>query len=805
MPTNTIKPPQTEWLLIRDRINVNNDLKNEMMAEIEFRKIAQGTPVGLIAREIVHDQSFTLRIEGFPLVLVTDFYNGNKGWIDTSGSPGTAGANGATGKPGTAIQNKSKPGERGGDGQPGTRGKSASSITLIAGTVQNALLSALGGPGGAGGTGGTGGTGAAGKTPPRPDKFDAIPPTDGGAGGNGGKAGDGGSGAQITVHYLNLKGLTMNATGGAAGQVGKAGSGGKSGIGTPAAKKGAAGKTGATAATGKSVTPIKAQQQQKQWDAIALEALGKTAGEKWAAYRTRVGEYAFRRHTVNSPKSGDITLREFARNEFLAAKRFGKQTAKAQQFLQYLDSNLTPVGVPYNYDSKPDFEHFEEVVTDYGPWIQTLFSDAHLLLQQTVNTSIKRKQLAIDLEHINGVLAALDLELEAKKQEKQMVLTEIGHTQSQLKANETKIADNRAAQAKQRLEAADDFFYGTVAQVGAIFVAVAAAYVTGGSSLSLLTSAGLLASADSALHQGNGSLSNLFDSSNGKPELKKEFKDLAGGLKETVAGTKDFIDKFKAAQDLMEAKVDGELQNAEKELLIRQLDLTHELNLLDLKRNQVFLETAAINQEMNTTNNDYKLVGQFKDAVQQDIKVLGQIAQALIRQAQSYADILIKYTFYATRSFDVWTLQNQTSKFAFDCGYLHPDEIDHAFQPAARGDGSRVLDLVGKYLPSWSKLPDLIKLRDKYEEYSEDLVTETFFWSFTGQDLPVSLIQHGSATFHTEMPEGRFEAKVLSVAVALVGATANDPSVTVMVEHTGESTVRRLDGQTINISAGSVS
>jgi hypothetical protein len=818
----TMKLPvsSVEWLLIRDKIRVNAELKNEIMDEIEFRKIGRGTPVGLIAREIVHDSFFTLRLEGFPLFLVADVYNGNKGWIDTSGSAGAAGSSGALGKPGFATQNKSRPGDRGADGQPGARGASASAITLIAATIHNAMLSALGGPGGAGGNGGTGGRGADGKQPAQVGKFEAIAPTDGGAGGNGGNGGAGGSGAQITVSYVNLKGaLSINSTGGAGGPKGQPGVGGKPGIvvgaSGVAAKSGTAGKSGVAGAAGKSVTAVKTHQHLERWDLTVLAALGKTV-DKWAAYRTRVGEYAFRRHSLSAPKDGDIELRKFARNEFLTARRLARKTARAEQLLEYLDSNLTPVGVPYDHNVMPDFLRFEEVLTDYGPWVQSLFSDAHLLLQETVNTATKEKQLATDLVYIDGMRVALELELKAKDNETKMGLMEIGHAQGRLKANQKEIEANREEQAKERLEAADDYFYGTVAQVGAVVVAAAAFVYTGGASLSLLTSIGLLPSADLLMNaenelswsydekqkswlKGDQSLLNMIDRSKEKAELKQEFKDLGGGLKEAVAGTKDFIDKFKTASDLLAAKVDGALQHAAKELLIRHLDLTFEINLLGLKQEQVLLERASIAQEWNATNNDYQLVGQFKDEVEENIQSLGRIAQALIRQAQSYADLLIKYTFYATRAFDLWTLQSQTSNFAFDCGHLHPDAVERAFQATARGDGSRVLELVGQYLPSWSKLPDLIKLRDKYEDYSSELVTETWFWSFTGRDLPASLKQHGSATFRTKMPKGRYEAKILNVAVALVGATADDPSVTVVVEHTGEATAHRRDGQTISL------
>lgn len=801
---------KVKWLLIRDKIVVNADLKKEIEAEISFRNLAKGTSIGFIAREIVHDKSFDLKLEGFPLYVIADVYDGKGRAIDTSGSAGAAGAAGGMGLPGTASQNSGKDGGPGGSGKNGMPGAPASPITLIAVTVRQAKLIAQGGPGGAGGGGGTGGAGAKGKTSSS-GKFDPIDPTNGGPGGNGGNGGSGGPGAQITVHYAALEGaLVMDGAGGVGGLKGAAGAGGNG------AAKGAAGKPGAAGAAGKSVAGVKTQHAGaglKSWDEQARGILGNTV-EKWADYRTRVGEYAFRR--LSGSQSG-AQLRAFARDELLAATRLWSDTARAVQFLSYLDSNLTPVGVPYDHDVMPDFERFEKVLTDYGPMVQSLFSDALLLLQNAMISQINNAQLGIDLGHIDGIRGALSLELLAKGQEEAIVAGEIGHAQGRLDANEVALNQNRAQQAKEKMEAANGDFLGTVLEVVGAVVAVAAAIYTGGATLgalsAVLSAGGLLANADQALGwtydkakgtyvKGEQSLVNLFDWSGDKPKLKDEFKDLAGGIQDLVNKTKDFIDKAEAVRSLLTAKVDGKLENAEKELLVQHIDLMFEVNTLGLKQEQIRLERAAIEQERSTAEADYQAVEKLEGQVQGNIKSLGGIAQALIRQAQSYADLILKHIFYATRAYDLWTLSNATSSFTFDYGYLSPDEVEHAFQAAARGDGSRILGLTGKYLPSWNKLPDLIKLRDKHEKYSTDLQTDVWYFNFTDPGVLASLKTHGSATFRTEMPAGRFEAKVLNVGVALVGATAEDPSVTVIVEHTGDATVTRRDGKTVTIRQG---
>jgi hypothetical protein len=789
--------PSVEWLLIRDKINVNDELAQEMLAEIEYRELKQGTAVGLIAREIVHAPSYPLDlIKGHPLFLVADVYRGNGGAIDTSGVVGAPGAKGATGKPGVAIQGKSNPGGRGADGKPGAQGTAASPITLIAATIQNASLRALGGTGSAGGNGGTGGRGADGKWPVR-DKFVTIPPTNGGPGGNGGNGGNGGPGAQITIQYVQMRGtFTAQVAGGDGGPKGQAGPGGTPGTGGGGAKKGDPGKPGLDGAAGESATVVKTQLQQSQWDSTVLATLG-AAADKWAAHRARVGEYAFRCHV---PQQRDISLREFARNEFLAAQRLSPlHSDRATHLLQYLDSRLNPLGVAYDQDVMPAFDSFEKVITDYGPLIQILFSDAKDLLLVAADTEDKKTLADIDLNSLQGRREALEFEAQAKYLEGEILLQKFEQTQARLTANRKALEANIKKQAQQKIELADKQIETTMVMVATVILAVVAVPQFAIALCALLNREGLLVKAKSEFMKSGGA-GMVDDSGNLKPEYDK----LLGGIEALVLKTKALIDKYEAVSDLLNATVDGALESAEKELLIRHLDLTFELNVLALKQQQGLFERAALQKEVETANQDYQLVASFNQSKKKDIQLLGKLARALISQAQGYADVLTKYQFYATRAFDLWTLGNRTSSFAFHRGLLHPDVVEHAFQAMARGKGDRALALVGQYMTAWAKLPDLIKLREEYDDYSappdsESLVTETWFYSFTGRGVPGSLYKHGSATFRAELPAGRSEAKILNVAVSLVGATASQPSVTVIVEHTGDATVRRRNGKIIKL------
>src|SRR5262245_38041411 len=113
---------------------------------MKFRKMATGTTVCLMAREIVHAPQYTFALTGHPLILVADTYDGNGGSINTTSFTLFAAADGAAAK-GTTP---------GGDGG---HGLSASAITVVVQKVVNARLMARGNFGGKGGNAANGANG----------------------------------------------------------------------------------------------------------------------------------------------------------------------------------------------------------------------------------------------------------------------------------------------------------------------------------------------------------------------------------------------------------------------------------------------------------------------------------------------------------------------------------------------------------------------------------------------------------------------------------------------------------------------
>jgi hypothetical protein len=64
---------------VRDRIVVDNAFRTEIQAELTFRKVAAGSTLYFLAREIVHAPNYTFAMSGHPLVFVADSYDGKGG------------------------------------------------------------------------------------------------------------------------------------------------------------------------------------------------------------------------------------------------------------------------------------------------------------------------------------------------------------------------------------------------------------------------------------------------------------------------------------------------------------------------------------------------------------------------------------------------------------------------------------------------------------------------------------------------------------------------------------------------------
>lgn len=803
--TRNVEVSGADWVCLRDTIKVNSGLLQEIRAD----RPAPGTRLVLIAREITHDPGYVLPLTGYPVLLVAETYRGNGGGIDTTGPVGAGGDIGSAG--GTGGGSGGRDGKAGGPGGNGAPGGAATPITLLAARASDVRLIARGGRGGSGGSGGQGGQGKDGTKPPRPGE-DGRDPGYGGRGGNGGNGAVGGPGARIRVETVERSGVLSDGTGGDAGPAGPgggggAGGGGYNGPGEPG-RDGTAGQPGPAA--GQSVAPAFLTHTADAWWTMARGELGAAYTDAWAEYRTRVGEYLFRCYApgLTDRKDNRIT----AGHEFTQALVLRPGHARAVELSQYLATNLTPLGVPYDMDVVPDFPAQEQFVTAYGDLVVGVYSAATDLLLFAKGEAQKIQLVESDLGHLNDMKAVLDTErraakagVDAAKGRADILDKQLREVQAQLDAVRTKMLS-------ERLEFPPGNDLGPVIGAAIVIAAAASALYTGGATIAAMLVAGDMIAKSAASMEGfdtvtgkyrDGSyLVNWFDWTDEGPKPRPGVDIKTSKLTDLGDQAAKFIKASGTLVELFQAKVDGKLENEEKNLLARQLELVREraLQMLEITHQQLNLAVADAKIAVNV--NDIARLTNLEAGWQRDITQLIDICRRMITRNQHYMDLLTEYCYYANRTVDLWTFSSHTPVFTFDFGFLHPDDIENAYHPLARGDDSRVNGLLEKYQNSKRQLFALMDRRKEYDSYG--LNQDVHYLRLAAPEVLNALKTHGTATFTVPLDAfaDRFEMKTAYLHVGLLGATCANPRVTVLVEHPGPATNRYRDGSSRTVTAG---
>jgi hypothetical protein len=157
-------------------------------------------------------------------------------------------------------------------------------------------------------------------------------------------------------------------------------------------------------------------------------------------------------------------------------------------------------------------------------------------------------------------------------------------------------------------------------------------------------------------------------------------------------------------------------------------------------------------------------------------------------------DVLIKYAFFAARALEIYTFADMSNEIRYDYGYIHPDREEELPLP----------QLIDEYVASWSRLVSVVTYRDRYEQYfiGPSLVHDIHYLVVEDAQRLADFRASRDLYFNvalSDLPASRFEAKVEAVYLALVGATASAPAITVIVEHSGDYQVRKRDSTTAEL------
>ena len=720
------------------------------------------------------------------------------------------------------------PGSVGATGGTGAAGQPASSITLVAQRVTDARLIATGRAGGNGGTGGAGAKGADGLMDPGSEGPGPVTkPTclrdgeDGGNGGNGGRGGNGGNGGAITVQLVSKQGaLHLDGKAGPGGKGAAPGAAGKGGAkvgkcaagkpGKPGEHAGEPGKPG-TAKVTETALAIDA------WWKAATAVLGGPLALSWAGYRTRVGEYAFRKYAPSDrPVRQTEGRRWVARREFEAALALYAKVApakvnasRAATLLGYLDKALTPIGIGYQHDLRPDFHFYEEFITDYQGRRDELFGETLQLLLDIKNTGDKSKLAATLRAHAVGMSTAAEKDSQLAQSQREEEKLGLQQAKNRLSAIQAQLEAVRDAREQDAAEFDfGDIVVGVAEVVGAVIAVVGAVYSAGQTITAYVALIGTVAA--TAIDVGVAAVEiatylDMSDPSNPKPTPAGTA--VIGDLKKAIDHTAKLVDKGKAVVQLFEGESDDEFDEKERELLVKAFDATVEVNLRTIDVDQSVLAAESAKQKWDVYQADANSLQDLKSGFEKDMDVLVRVTLALIRQFQTYVDHFIAYGFCRDRAFDLYTLAKvpQAPRFPFDYGYLHPDDEEDAFFALGRKDSSRVLGLLEKYVTSLAKF-EPAELRKEYDDYWTTLGFDGHVAvSVTDPNVLKSLKGSRTASFQVDLAAfgSHAELKIGRVEVALIGAKTKPDHkwVQVELEHCGPSVNRRMDNTRVAIDA----
>jgi hypothetical protein len=151
----------------------------------------------------------------------------------------------------------------------------------------------------------------------------------------------------------------------------------------------------------------------------------------------------------------------------------------------------------------------------------------------------------------------------------------------------------------------------------------------------------------------------------------------------------------------------------------------------------------------------------------------------------------------AARAVDEWTLSDISQSAPMNIGYVNPDLEEDAFfdlyyplGPGSAFNSKQIEGFADAATGAWAAIPSL-DYQSVYDAYNANLQESTIYLRLTDPVLLRSLRTGGAGTFtigRQDIESEDVELKLSQLKLALVGATANDPTFSCLVTHMGDMT-----------------
>jgi hypothetical protein len=596
--------------------------------------------------------------------------------------------------------------------------------------------------------------------------------TPGGDGGSGGPGSDGDPGGVIRIHYSDASvPPTASAPGGDGGPGGPGGAGGG---GKPPGRAGKPGPQGKAGPAG--VVEIVQVDPSELWKSMPFTPTPVPAPiipsprERWAAYRTDVGHYYFRRF---DPASQIAALAEFN-----AAIVIDPANADAKTLRLRVIQQQTPTGVSRDLDMSPVYKELSANLTAAAVLVQEAFGAVQVHVSMEENARATRDQLGIVAHQLrNRAVEALDNVNLARgdaaiaKAEDEILARQL--TDIQKKIDEAKDDPFNFFDVLTRVATVS----GTIVQVGSAFGAIV-------SIPSGIKAFGFLVG---STDDGNTSISmegllKLLKSKEYKENLEQIGDGIttlikAGGtVKNGLANFSKIVDELLTASNSPDQSVIGELLKEQAEVMRKKL-------ITDLRQKQAQDRVAAAQRQAQNYAEEAQHAQNLHLNWSETEAFLNAGIAVLIGSARHLADIVAEEVFLARRALEIYQLED-ASDVRFDYGYIHPD-LDSTLPSLQR---------VVACLQSASELPaniltwnDIFLKLNAAQTGGFDVVHPVVGVSITDAAALAQLRAGGGLQFTipaSATPPSLFELKANSLTIELEGASASSP-VILWIEHSG--------------------
>lgn len=443
----------------------------------------------------------------------------------------------------------------------------------------------------------------------------------------------------------------------------------------------------------------------------------------------------------------------------------------------------TPSGLSRDLDIAPDFRALSSDLTEEIAVVQNAFQAyVSVVSLETIAESI-RDQLNVLARQLQNRRAEAQADVALAEQDVRIAEAEISNLDLQIKD----LGDQIETIREERFSIA-----GILSDVGSI-VGVIAGMATGVGAI--ISVAGGLATLQKVtdgidLVQLLKWLKEKPDPNSPRSEDIEEIKELGGGFKDLIEGTKSTISFVKVMKDLENAmSLPG--QDAIGKLVKQQIVLTREKMVGQLRQRQALGRVLATQLRVANLDGEIAQVKAIVDGWSADAAALRVATDLLIAAARSVVEMVAEDVFLAQRAREIYQL-DRLDGLRFDFGFLHPD-ADRSLSPAQRASACLVsLSGMAPQVLAWNQIFTHLNTA----QLGFDVIHPQLSVTITEPARLQDLVSGRSLEFSIDLgavPERMFELKVNAMTLELTGATSAQSS-NVWVTHSGTWQMNRRGG-----------